>query len=72
MRVFERITNISRGEVESHHQHCQAAINSDGKITLRCYSSGHDEEKMLILSQTETNAIFELFRILKNENSLPF
>lgn len=54
---------------------CQASFNSDGNLTLRNYNN-HDKEsdEIIILTITETQAIFKLISEMKNilPNSLPF
>lgn len=59
----------------------QAAINSDGMITIRGTIQGTPtdrdgaEETMLVLNKGETRAIFALMRILSqrtNNDDLPF
>ena len=55
---------------------CQASFNSDGNITLRNYNrNDNSEDEIMILSKTETNAIFELmYKISENTKNrvLPF
>lgn len=55
---------------------CQAALNSDGAITLRNYNpENRDEDEIIILSAEETQAIIRLFSRLGNliaHNNLPF
>lgn len=57
-------------------QRAQAAINSDGHITIRGYNddSANKDETMLVLSRDETRAIFELMEQIArfSKNSLPF
>lgn len=44
----------------------QASINSDGRITLRNYDPyAKDNDEIMILSDTETRAIFDLMRVMK-------
>ena len=44
----------------------QASINSDGRITLRNYNPyDKDADEIMILSDTETRAIFDLMRVMK-------
>lgn len=62
MQVTERETT---GETD-YSQRSQASINSDGRITLRNYSpSDRDNDEILILSDAETKAIFDLMRVMK-------
>ena len=73
MILFERkVEKSQNSEVRISHQFCQAAINSDGNITLRGYSNDREMETMTILNGTETAAIFDLFERLKQSNNLPF
>ena len=45
---------------------CQASINSDGRITLRNYDPyAKDNDEIIILSDNETKAIFDLMRVIK-------
>ena len=42
--------------------YCQASFNSDGNVTLRNYDrSNKNKDEIIILSQSETTALFELF-----------
>lgn len=58
----------------------QASFNSDGNITLRHYGGPEytkDDDEIIVLSKSETQAIFELMRKIKNScsglnNYLPF
>lgn len=56
--------------------YCQASFNSDGNITLRNYDkSNKNKDEIIILSNSETKALFELFRKMGEElrnYSLPF
>lgn len=52
---------------------CQASYNSDGNITLRNYDRyNKDKDEIIILSDSETQAIIRLFRKLKENDILPF
>lgn len=56
---------------------CQAIINSDGRIALRNYNPfDKSSDEIIILSDTETKAVFDLMRVMKDigvENEdLPF
>lgn len=43
--------------------HCQAAINSDGCITIRnVFSADNSSDEILVLGRDETQAIFELLK----------
>ena len=51
---------------------CQASFNSDGLLTLRHRSHyTPNEDTIIVLSRKETEAIFELFRQLKDRISMP-
>ena len=57
-------------------RYCQASFNSDGNITLRNYdNSNKNKDEIIILSNSETEALFLLFSRMgqKNRNfTLPF
>ena len=57
-------------------RYCQASFNSDGNITLRNYdNSNKEKDEIIILSNSETEALFLLFSRIgqKNRNyTLPF
>lgn len=58
-------TKLNTEELYNESHGCtQAAINSDGCITLRCFNYGepNDDEKMIVLSESETRSVFQLFR----------
>lgn len=73
MQVDEQTTNADYG----YNQRSQASINSDGRITLRNYNP-HDRnnDEIMILSEAETKAIFDLMRVMKGlgvrNEDLPF
>lgn len=56
--------------------YCQASFNSDGNITLRNYDrSNKNKDEIIILSQSETGALFELFSkmdVTLKAHKLPF
>ena len=56
--------------------YCQASFNSDGNITLRNYDrSNKNKDEIIILSNSETKALFELFSKMGQVNKnydLPF
>ena len=68
--------NSAEHNTDEYLSHCQASFNSDGVITLRNYArSNKDKDEIIILSNTETEAIFALFSRIgqKNKNyDLPF
>lgn len=52
--------------VKGDFDRAQASINSDGRITLRKYDPyDKDADEIMILSDTETRAIFDLMRVMK-------
>ena len=62
MQVAEQKTTGERG----YGQRSQASINSEGRITIRNYSrSDRDHDEIMILSDAETKAIFDLMRVMK-------
>lgn len=71
MRVIEREMKVIE-ERRSGAMRSQASFNSDGVLTLRNYDD-KDKDEIIIFSHVETNAILELFRMMKNKNcDLPF
>lgn len=49
-------------DIDTYLPYCQASFNSDGNITLRNYDRANkNKDEIIILSQTETQALFELF-----------
>ena len=47
---------------DTYLPYCQASFNSDGNVTLRNYDiSNKTKDEIIILSQSETKALFELF-----------
>lgn len=82
MRIIKReIINDVQIQTAAHNideylPFCQASFNSDGNITLRNYNCANKaKDEIIILSKTETKAVFALFseigQINKNFN-LPF
>lgn len=67
---------IGNDDRDTYLPHCQASFNSDGNITLRNYDRANkDNDEIIILSNSETDALFELFSQMsrKNKNyTLPF
>lgn len=62
MKVEETLT--VNGELRQSIS--QASINSDGRITLRNYDPyAKDNDEIIILSDNETKAIFDLMRVMK-------
>ena len=75
MVVEEQITTAEHN-IDEYFPHCQASFNSDGNITLRNYDrSNKNSDEIIILSNSETEALFRLFSEMgqKNRNhTLPF
>ena len=82
MQIIKRIIDVAKTIETAEHNideylpHCQASFNSDGNITLRNYDrSNKNKDEIIILSNTETEALFCLFSKIgqKNKNyDLPF
>ena len=66
----------ANNNIDEYLPHCQASFNSDGNITLRNYDrSNKNNDEIIILSNSETEALFLLFNRMgqKNRNyTLPF
>lgn len=62
--------------IDVYLPYCQASFNSDGCITMRNYDkSNKNNDEIIILSNSETEALFALFSRIgqKNKNyDLPF
>ena len=75
MVVTETI-KTAENNIDRYLPYCQASFNSDGNITLRNYDrSNKNSDEIIILSNTETEALFALFSRIgqKNKNyDLPF
>lgn len=75
MYVEEQIATAEHN-IDEYLPYCQASFNSDGNITLRNYDrSNKDKDEIIILSNSETEALFLLFSRMgqKNRNyTLPF
>ncbi len=67
---------IGNDNIDTYLPYCQASFNSDGNITLRNYDrSNKNKDEIIILSQSETTALFELFSKMgqmRNNYNLPF
>ena len=67
---------IGNDDMDTYLPYCQASYNSDGNITLRNYDrSKKCEDEIIILSKSETKAIFELLSKMGQVNKnydLPF
>lgn len=74
MKVFKRTVETKNNADYDYAQHTQAALNSNGQITIRNYSNSTNEEAMLVLTVAETRAVFELMRQFKSltGGNLPF
>lgn len=74
--IFMNRKITSEVKQESEGFRYQAAINSDGNITLRTVvmsGSTMEEGSLIIFNKGETDAIFNLMRVMRHkENSLPF
>lgn len=72
----EEVVKTAENNIDQYLPYCQASFNSDGNITLRNYdNSNKNKDEVIILSHTETNALFALFSKIgqKNKNyDLPF
>lgn len=75
MVVEEQITTAEHN-IDQYLPHCQASFNSDGNITLRNYDrSNKDKDEIIILSNSETEALFLLFSRMEQKHrnyTLPF
>lgn len=82
MIIVKRTTNVvenintANNNINEYLPYCQASFNSDGNITLRNYDrSNKNKDEIIVLSASETEALFLLFSRLgqKNRNyTLPF
>ena len=82
MKIIKRKMFVEDQIISAEHNideylpYCQASFNSDGNITLRNYDrSNNDKDEIIILSDKETVAIFELFVKIKEKfkyTDLPF
>lgn len=72
----EEIVKAADHCLDTYLPYCQASFNSDGNITLRHYdNSNKNKDEIIILSESETNALFALFSRMgqKHKNyDLPF
>lgn len=71
MQIIKRKIESSTEEVNDYKERIQVSYNSDRMLVLRRYNSvDPSQDTLLVLSQTETNAII---RFLKNsDDALPF
>lgn len=72
----KEVVKSANNNIDEYLPLCQASFNSDGKITLRNYdNSNKDKDEIIVLSNSETDAIFALFSKLGERNKnwgLPF
>jgi hypothetical protein len=75
MEAKEVIKTANSG-MDEYLPYSQASFNSDGCITLRNYDrSDKNRDEIIILSQSETGALFELFEkmgVKLKAHELPF
>ena len=68
--------SIGNDDRDTYLPYCQASFNSDGNITLRNYDrSNKNKDEIIILSNSETTALFALFSKMGQKNrkfDLPF
>lgn len=76
IRIKRSIVVTEENNNNEYLPYCQASFNSDGNITLRNHDGRNkDKDEIIILSGTETTALFALFSKIgqKNKNfDLPF
>ena len=78
MIIINRKTQTTEQRQENHAlSKSQASINSDGRMTLRNYNPfDKSSDEIIILSDTETKAVFDLMRVIKSigvkNEDLPF
>lgn len=73
MKIIKREMKSTQKDTEMTYCRCQASFNSDGNITLRNYDvCDKDKDEILVLSDEETQAIFDLIKKLKKHDMLPF
>lgn len=74
--VAEEQTATANNNINEYLPYCQASFNSDGNITLRNYDrSNKDKDEIIILSQSETEAVFKLLSkvgTMTRNYTLPF
>lgn len=74
--VTDEHIKTANDNIDEYLPYCQASFNSDGNITLRNYDrSNKEKDEIIILSNSETEALFLLFSQIgqKNRNyTLPF
>lgn len=78
MIYMERKISAEKAEEKGLGFRYQAALNSDGNLTLRavqCAGTKDEESSLVIFNLRETEAIFKLMRTIKSishDNDLPF
>ena len=72
----EEKVSTAENNRDEYLPYCQASFNSDGNITLRNYDrSNKNKDEIIILSNSETEALFQLFSKMGNKihsYTLPF
>lgn len=73
----ESVITTANDNTGEYLPYCQASFNSDGNITLRNYDrSNKNKDEIIILSNSETDALFALFskigKMYKNYDNMPF
>lgn len=71
MKIIKREMKATESTTEIDY-YSQASFNSNGNITLRNYTTNKDKDEIIILSNEETRAIFNLIKELKKHDMLPF
>ena len=60
--IATEVVKTADNNIDQYLPRCQASFNSDGLITLRNYdNSNKNKDMIIILSRSETEALFELF-----------
>lgn len=77
MKIIKRIMQSEITQTNDEYDtKCQASLNSDGGITLRnYYPNDRDKDIIVVLSDSETQAIFTLMHKIKERcrvDDLPF
>lgn len=73
MHYYKRKITKDEKETPSKYQYTQASINSDRCLTIRNYNYDNSSDEIIVLSNKETNAIFDLLKFIKEkEDTLPF
>lgn len=77
MKIIKRTMTSEIAQTnDEYNTKCQARLNSDGDITLRnYYPNDRDKDVIVVLSNSETQAIFALMHRIKERcrvDDLPF